>query len=47
MSPDIVKAQPTEILTAESSISQIVENFINSQDVKPNSKALYMRTIKQ
>jgi integrase/recombinase XerD len=47
MRAQIVKAEPTGIVKAEATLSQIVDNFINSQDVKPSSKALYIRTIKQ
>ena len=47
MRAQIVKAEPTGIVKAEASLSQIVDNFINSQDVKPSSKALYTRTLKQ
>lgn len=47
MRAQIVKAEPTGIVKAEATLSQIVDNFINSQDVKPSSKALYTRTLKQ
>jgi integrase/recombinase XerC/integrase/recombinase XerD len=47
MRAQIVKAEPTEIVKVDPTLSQIVENFINSQDVKPSSKALYTRTLKQ
>lgn len=47
MTAQIVKAEPTGIVKAEATLSQIVDNFINSQDVKPSSKALYTRTLKQ
>lgn len=47
MRAQIVKAEPTEIVKAEPSLSQIVDNFINCQDVKPSSRALYNRTLKQ
>jgi integrase/recombinase XerD len=47
MRAQIVKAEPTGIVKTEATLSQIVDNFINSQDVKPSSKALYIRTIKQ
>jgi len=45
MKTEIVKAGTREI--AQPTLTQIVENFINSQDVKPSSKALYNRTLKQ
>lgn len=47
MRAHIIKAEPTGIVKAEATLSQIVDNFINSQDVKPSSKALYTRTLKQ
>ena len=45
---EISVRQPQEILiTAPDRIQDLVDSFIQAQDVKPSSKALYRRTLKQ
>ena len=45
MKTEIVKAETGNI--AQPTLTQVVDSFISSQDVKPSSKALYIRTLKQ
>lgn len=47
MLAQIITPEAQTIARVEPTLSQLTDNFINSQDVKPSSKELYRRTIKQ